>query len=161
MLRIYGVSGLKAHIRKHVKLGETFHTLVQSRSDLFSVPTPPAFALTVLTIVPRFSAPEGRTNSGPMEPDISDNSLQDNTVQQTADDQLKQANFLTNEVYRCINSQGEIFLTSGVVNGITAIRVVSANPLAEEKYIHKAFKILVKTAEGVVADYHAQRGVDR
>lgn len=56
---------------------------------------------------------------------------------------------LTKEVYELINSRGEVYLTSTVVAGIYAIRVVASNPLAEEKYLHKAFGILVKTAEEV------------
>ena len=40
-------------------------------------------------------------------------------------------NALTREVYELINSRGEIFLTSAVVGGTYAIRVVSANPKAE------------------------------
>jgi hypothetical protein len=41
---------------------------------------------------------------------------------------------VTKEVYELVNRQGEIFLTSSVIAGNYAIRVVSANPKAEEKY---------------------------
>ena len=57
---------------------------------------------------------------------------------------------MTQEVYELVNSRGEIFITSSVVNGIYAIRVVSANPLAAEKYVRRAFEILVSTAEEVL-----------
>src|ERR1700712_2987982 len=50
VLRTYGVSGIQAHIRNHVKLGELFHELVLTRDDLFSVVTGPTFALTVITV---------------------------------------------------------------------------------------------------------------
>ncbi|KAI9826132.1 MAG: hypothetical protein M1832_000581 [Thelocarpon impressellum] len=121
VMRTYGVSGLKAHIRSHVVLGEIFAGLIRSRPDLFTVLTKPAFALTALNIV-----------SPPPSPASS-------------------ANHLTKKAYETINARGEIFLTSGVVGGIYAIRVVSANPKTEEKYLRRAFDILVAVAEEVRA----------
>lgn len=56
---------------------------------------------------------------------------------------------LTKDVYELINKRGEIYITSSVVGGDYAIRVVSSNPKAEEKFLHKAFRILVATAEEV------------
>lgn len=53
VLRVYGIEGLKAHIRGHIRIGELFHSLVASRPDLFNVLTTPAFALTVFNVVPR------------------------------------------------------------------------------------------------------------
>ena len=58
-------------------------------------------------------------------------------------------NAITKDVYELINRRGDIFLTSGVVGGTYAIRVVSANPLADEKNVRKAFEVLVDTAEEV------------
>jgi aromatic-L-amino-acid/L-tryptophan decarboxylase len=54
---------------------------------------------------------------------------------------------ITKDVYETVNKRGEIYITSSVVGGVYVIRVVSANPLAEEKYLRKAFKILVETTE--------------
>ncbi|KAH8601652.1 pyridoxal phosphate-dependent transferase [Bisporella sp. PMI_857] len=116
VLRTYGVSGLQAHIRKHVKLGETFASLVKSRQDLFEIITGPDFALTVFNVVGKDKAEEDR---------------------------------LTKEVYELVNKRGEIYITSSVVGGRYAIRVVSANPLAEERYVRRAFDILVETTEEV------------
>jgi aromatic-L-amino-acid decarboxylase len=62
---------------------------------------------------------------------------------------MSEQNKLTQDVYELINKRGEIFITSGVVAGVYAIRVVSANPLATEQNIRKAFEILVDTAEEV------------
>jgi aromatic-L-amino-acid decarboxylase len=62
---------------------------------------------------------------------------------------MSEQNKLTQDVYELINKRGEIFITSGVVAGVYAIRVVSANPLATEQNIRKAFQILVDTAEEV------------
>jgi len=61
----------------------------------------------------------------------------------------KEQDRITKAVYELINSRGKIYLTSTVVGGTYAIRVVSANPMAEEKYIRNAFEILVETAEEV------------
>jgi len=56
---------------------------------------------------------------------------------------------LTRDVYELVNKRGEIYITSTVVGGTYAIRVVSANPMTEEKYIQRAFEILVDTVEEV------------
>ncbi|KAK0101263.1 hypothetical protein ONS95_006442 [Cadophora gregata] len=120
VLRTYGVNGLQAHIRKHVKLGEVFAGLLETRKDLFEIVTGPNFALTVFAITPKG---EGKSQ--------------------------EEKNAVTREVYELINSRGEIFITSSVVGGEYVIRVVSANPLAEEKFLRRAFKILVDTAEEV------------
>ncbi|CAG8959618.1 hypothetical protein HYFRA_00001521 [Hymenoscyphus fraxineus] len=61
----------------------------------------------------------------------------------------KEQNALSKEVYELVNSRGKIYITSSVVAGIYVIRVVSANPKAEEKYLRKAFDILVATTEEV------------
>ncbi len=116
VLRTYGVSGLQAHIRKHVKLGELFNSLLKSRPDIFHIISGPSFALNVFNIKPK-----------------RDESTDD----------------LTKEVYELVNKRGEIYITSSVVGNTYAIRVVSANPLAEEKFVRRAFDILVKTAEEV------------
>ncbi|RDL31396.1 Aromatic-L-amino-acid decarboxylase [Venustampulla echinocandica] len=118
VLRTYGINGLQAHIRNHIKLGELFAGLLKSRQDLFEILTGPSFALTVFrAVLPAGSKAE--------------------------------QNELTKEVYELVNRRGEIYLTSGVVAGIYAIRVVSANPKAEEKYLRKAFDILVATTEEI------------
>ncbi|KAG9228219.1 putative tyrosine decarboxylase 1 [Amylocarpus encephaloides] len=56
---------------------------------------------------------------------------------------------LTRDAYDLINSRGEIYITSSMVAGTYVMRVVSANPKAEEKYLKKAFDILVATTEEV------------
>jgi aromatic-L-amino-acid decarboxylase len=118
VLRTYGINGLQAHIRKHVKLGELYAGLIKSRSDLFEIFTTPAFALTVFNVVPKGSDAE-------------------------------EQNRLTKDVYELVNKRGEIYITSSVVGGVYVIRVVSANPLAEEKNVRRAFEILVETTEEI------------
>lgn len=116
VLRTYGIKGLQAHIRKTLKLGETFAGLLETRKDLFEIITGPSFALTVFNIVPKVSGKEEQDK-------------------------------ITKDVYELVNKRGEIYITSSVVGGVYVIRVVSANPMAEEKYLRKAFKILVETTE--------------
>ncbi|KAL9090293.1 MAG: hypothetical protein Q9165_005326 [Trypethelium subeluteriae] len=140
VMRSYGINGFKAHIRRHVKLGEMFADLIRGRSDLFEVVTPPAFALTVFTVNPR-KGPKGDGRAAEATNDFTPDA---------GDQDIVEANRITKEVYERVNASGEIFLTSGVVAGTYAIRVVSANERAEEKYLRKAFDILVKTAEEVL-----------
>ncbi|MCJ1415755.1 hypothetical protein MMC32_002088 [Xylographa parallela] len=151
VLRTYGANGLRAHIRNHVWLGELFHSLVLSRPDLFSVPTPPAFALTVLTVIPHLKTTNGVQHEVASDAGVSDGLVKTNGVGGKHDGDVGEANAVTKEVYELINARGQIFLTSGVVNGVYAIRVVSANPKAEQKFIRRAFDIIVQTAEEVLA----------
>lgn len=60
------------------------------------------------------------------------------------------ADMATKEVYDLVNRRGEILLTSTVIGGRFVIRINGANPKTEEKYMRKAFEILVRTAEEVL-----------
>ena len=62
-------------------------------------------------------------------------------------DTIEARNKLTRDVYELVLKRGEIYITSSVIGGVYAIRVVSANPLAEEKYVRRAFDILVEATE--------------
>jgi aromatic-L-amino-acid decarboxylase len=123
VLRTYGVNGLRKFIRGHVQLGEYFHGLLKERSDIFTVVTGPAFALTVFVVNP--VKREGATDA------------QD----------LLEGNRVTKEVYEAVNRKGDFFLTSGVLDGVYAIRVVSATENAEEKYLKQLFDVFVQLAE--------------
>ena len=83
------------------------------------------------------------------EPGINEGLVRDDVLPPRDDGSsgVDTANALTKEVYETINSAGEIFLTSSVVKGVYTIRVVSANPKADEQHLRRAFEILVKTAE--------------
>lgn len=129
-MRSYGLNGLKTHIRRTIGLGDLFAELVRGRPDLFEFITRPAFALTVFRIKsPKAVSTVGA--AGVVQPDEA-------------------CSALTKEVAELVNSRGEIFITSSVVAGVAAIRVVSANLAAEEGYVRRAFEILVKTAEKVL-----------
>ncbi|KAK6439982.1 hypothetical protein LTR95_003790 [Oleoguttula sp. CCFEE 5521] len=148
VLRTWGVSGLQQHIGHHINLGKMFADLVRSRDDLFTTFTPPAYALTVFTVNARRrqspSLGEASSNGAHRRPD------QDSLVAiapESRDGDLAAANEATNAVYNIIDERREFFLTSTIIDGVFAIRVVSANPLAEEKYIRQIFDQLVQAAE--------------
>ncbi|KAF7631455.1 putative aromatic-L-amino-acid decarboxylase [Aspergillus flavus] len=133
VMRSYGLNGLKAHVRKTIRVGDEFTSLVRSRSDLFEFITKPAFGLTVFRIKdPRAQANGSAVNGTTI---VKPNEKHD---------------ALTKEVYELINERGEIFITSTVVSGIYAIRVICANEAAEEKYLRRAFEILVETTDEVL-----------
>lgn len=133
VMRSYGLNGMKAHIRKTIELGNTFADLVRGRSDLFEIVTKPAFALTVF----RIKNPQAANGSA-------------NGVTVVQKDEV--ADGITKQVYELINARGQIFITSTVIDGIYVIRVVSANPMAEEKFVRNAFDILVRTTEEVLQE---------
>lgn len=150
VLRTWGVEGLQAHIRHHLKLGDLFADLVESRNDLFSIFTPPAFALTVITVnVRKGQRPhlEAATNGADPRPFEESHRVIDIGAEEG---DLQKANEATKAVFEIIDNKKEFFLTSTVIDGVFSIRVVSANPLAEEKYVRKVFEELVEAAEQVL-----------
>lgn len=151
VLRTWGVEGLQAHIRHHISLGNLFADLVRERSDLFGIFTPPAFALTVLTVnarrgqKPRLEAATNGADSRPYE-----ESHQVIETDEGGEEDLERANEATKAVFEIVDGKKEFFLTSTVIGNVFAIRVVSANPLAEEKYVRMVFQELVEAAEKVL-----------
>lgn len=133
VLRSYGIAGIQSFIRNHITLGEYFHSLIKSREDLFEVLAGPSFALTVIACKPRASG--------------ASNTLSNGDAIDSAKHSLKDANALTKQVYEAINAQGEFFLTSTVVGGQYAIRIVSANMHTEQKYLRRCFDVLVSATE--------------
>ncbi|KAK6837819.1 hypothetical protein RU639_001531 [Aspergillus parasiticus] len=117
VLRSFGLSGLRAHIRNGIQVGIEFAEMLRSRPDLFKIITQPAFALTVFRVW---------------------NTSKSSTVDSEA---------LTRKVYETIHQQGDFFLTSTVVGGVYAIRVVNANQAAHVEHVRKVFGLLVTLAE--------------
>ena len=130
VIRSYGLNGMKAHIRKTIGFGNIFADLIRSRPDLFEIVTRPAFALTVFRIKNPRASNEGSDATVCERNEVADG--------------------ITKKVYELINSRGEIFITSTVIDGVYVIRVVSANPMAEEKNVRNAFEIIVRTTEEVI-----------
>ena len=155
VLRTYGVNGLKEHIRRHIIMGEKFAAWVKERDDLWEIVAPPAFALTVITIAlparSKRSIPNGST-----DPRVNEGVVTSDILPSTSEQNRNRTNVLTKKVYERINSAGEIFLTNGVVKGIYAIRIVSANERADEAHLRRAFDILVDTAEKVISESEAE-----
>ena len=148
VLRSYGVSGLKSHIRNHIRLGLVFHDLVLSRRDLFEILTPPAFALTVLTVKP---VAAGQEDDIPFKNGVSHLGQEERkevtaAILERENRQLQRANAITKSVSEAINATGEIFLTGCVIKGVYAIRVVSGSENTDEQHLRKAFDILVRMA---------------
>jgi aromatic-L-amino-acid decarboxylase len=150
VVRTWGIKGLQEHIRHHVALGNLFTDLVKSRGDLFSILSPPDFALTVLTVNPHMWQNLQLGNGAHGDAAKSEEQHADSNADDTI---LKAANEVTKEVFALIDERKEFFLTSTVVNGVNAIRVVAANPLAEEKYVRKVFEDLVAMTEEVLSKH--------
>ena len=68
-------------------------------------------------------------------------------------DSESMANALTQIVIDRITERGEIFLTGSSAVGKTFLRVVSANPNAEEKYVRQAWEEIVGTSEEVLKEW--------
>ncbi|PGH17470.1 hypothetical protein AJ79_01070 [Helicocarpus griseus UAMH5409] len=128
VMRAYGLSGMKAHIRNGINIGRVFTDLVKGREDLFEIVTKPAFGLTALRV----------------------RGLGENVSNGTVS--MASSGAITKKVCETINARGEVFLTSSVIDGVTVIRVVSGNPMAAEEYVRRAFDILVGVSEEVLAE---------
>ncbi|OJD33240.1 aromatic-l-amino-acid decarboxylase [Diplodia corticola] len=170
VLRAHGADGLRAHIRAHVRLGELFCALVRERADVLELVAGPAFALNVVSVVPRrkwlrsraagaaAAAASGgggggrqrRVSVSASQPDPDHEAYLNDFTSDAEEHALLEANEITKEVYETINKRGEIFLTSGIVGGVYVIRVVASTPRVEERHVRRAFDILVKTAEEVL-----------
>ncbi|KAJ9650621.1 hypothetical protein H2198_010076 [Neophaeococcomyces mojaviensis] len=174
VVRSYGIEGLRAHIRRTVRVGEHCAKLVTESKDgkeLFELVTKPAFGLTCFRIRPdaipralvrRSSALDANSTEN-VETESTMNGSPFGTVEQqdeVAQNQSKQqsltkmqptqaaedlANEFSKQVVETINDQCQLFLTSSSTHGKTFIRVVSGNTNASEEYIEKAFETIVKT----------------
>lgn len=133
VMRTYGVAGLQNHIRRTIDCGEHFAELVRSRPDLFEMFCPPAFALTVFTV-------------NPIIPDHYRG--------------VTRRNAITKEVYEAVNADGEVFITSSVVDGNYVIRVVSGNSKVEKKHYERAFEIICEKVEEAKARERGSRTPD-
>lgn len=146
VLRSYGVSGLRAFIRKHIELGVYFQSLLDGRKDLFKVETEAAFGLVTFQIKPKVET-GAQDGSAANRPDPRHGALQ-NAFQGDAEAQYAEmVNQRTKEVYERVNSKGDFFLTSSVIGGRYVIRVVSATTKSEEKWMKMLFEELVEIAE--------------
>lgn len=123
-----------------MKLGSLFAELVRGRGDLFEIVTEPGFGVTVLRVRGLLAGVNGHDGTNGTNGTTNGTTVLKPDPSSTA---------ITREVYETINAQGEIYLTSSVVAGVYVIRQVCGNPMAEEKYVRRAFEILVDVTEKV------------
>ena len=158
VVRTYGVDELQQHLRHGIDLGNLFADLLRSRSDLFSLFTTPAFGLVVFTVRsakrPPVSANMSNGSSDPRPYQDMDVTVKP----QAANEELEEANSLTKQVFDLVDQNKDFFLTSTIVDGTFAIRVVSANPLAQERYIREVFQLFVDAAEKSIASRTESKG---
>lgn len=174
VLRTYGVEGIRAMIREHVRLGERFAALCRgerARRAGLVVVTGPAFALTVV----RFVAPGGAAAAAqesrgevPASEQATTNGAAQTSEQATMNGFGQTAtpapapaatppvtaasNALTQAIAERINARGQFFLTPAVADGVNCIRVVGANPNTSEESVDAVFETLLETAASVGAE---------
>ena len=153
---------MQEHIERTIGLGEMFAEWVRRRGDLFEIVGTPMFALTCFRIRPEaVSEKENSKSKGLM------NGLAEPTPENAVDPVFEPpaskgnsdslANALTQIVIDRITERGEIFLTGSSAAGKTFLRVVSANPNAEEKYVRLAWEEIVGTSEEVLKEWKGGR----
>lgn len=127
VMRTYGVSGMQAHLRHTMSVGNAFTDLIKCRGDLFEILAPPRFGLTVFRV----------------RPEVGCIAIEGEGEKRT------RANALTKEVYEMLNASGKVYLTSTVLGEVYAIRVVTGAPKADEIFAKRAFQLLVQAVEKV------------
>lgn len=175
VIRTYGVEKMQAMIRRHVALGELFARTVREEcgkggkyEGVLKVVAGPSFALTVVRcLVPMSGGYESVNGNGHIAPTLQNGTTQhddESKVKKKADAEmndfnakaasanLEAENALTKKVIERINERGELFLTPAVADGVYVIRVVSANELADEAHVKRAFEVIVETARECAAE---------
>ena len=162
VMRSYGIKGMQEHIERTIGLGEMFAEWVRRRGDLFEIVGRPIFALTCFRI-----RPEAVSGNGSSESKVLTNGVAKPTPENAVDPVFEPpaskgnsdslANALTQIVIDRITERGEIFLTGSSAAGKTFLRVVSANPNAEEKYVRQAWEDIVGTSEEVLKEFKEGR----
>ncbi|KKA29898.1 hypothetical protein TD95_001492 [Thielaviopsis punctulata] len=131
VLRMVGLKGLRAHLRKGIALAERLAEKLQSRPDLFEIVYGPCYALVVFRLA---------------------RSLKANAEEGSAEDKADR-HARGNKMVEAINAKGEIYLTPSMPGGEFAIRVSTGGANSDEKHIDRAFDVLVK--EAVAATFSA------
>ncbi len=124
VMRTYGAEGLRAYIRRSIRLGERFAAAIAARPALFDILTPPRFALTVFRCAPR----------APGEP-------------------VEATSARTRRVCELINGGGKIWVTGTTLEGsVSAIRVMTGNFSTHEEHVDGAIAVCVEAAEQVLRE---------
>jgi len=150
VMRSYGLQGMRDYITYTCKLGDMFAESVRSRPDLFEIIAKPQFALTCFRVRPSaLSNSEGDpvvvdgTTDPAFDPAFDPATASEEQVE-------TEANAVTKEITDLINASGEVYIGNSSVAGKTFIRVVSANPQAQEIYVRRCWDIVLKTTEEVL-----------
>ncbi|KAF8317412.1 hypothetical protein DL93DRAFT_2154308 [Clavulina sp. PMI_390] len=143
VLRSYGIEGFQAHIRKGVRLGIYFESLIRS-SKLLELYTPRNLSLVVFRLSHAFLTRYPR----PILGDIS-NGFGALSIVSTE----KQLNDLNLELHKRITEGPDgIFITRTELNGHVALRMAMGNERALEKHVKQAFDVFEKRAAEVLRD---------
>ncbi|KNZ72280.1 Tyrosine decarboxylase 1 [Termitomyces sp. J132] len=119
VFRSFGVEGFKKYIRKTIALNQHFAEFVAS-SDMFSLVTPPSFALSVFRLDPKLRSLEQPSHS------------------------LDILNKLNKLFYSRLTARQDILLTSTVLNGVYCIRFAVGSARTELLHIKQACELLVE-----------------
>lgn len=173
VVRTYGIEGLRAHIRRTVRCGQYFESLVTDSDegkDLFELVSKPAFGLTCFRIRPG-AIPSSLLKPKPaqigdvqesVETEVAINGSPFGTIeQQETSSQAKLdsksykaaeelANTLSKQVVEDINDRGRLFLTSSSTHGKNFIRVVSGSTNTNDKAMADAFSTIVETTRDLL-----------
>ncbi|KAI8853590.1 pyridoxal phosphate-dependent transferase [Chytridium lagenaria] len=131
VMRSYGLTGIREHIRKHVAQAHLMTKHVTSLPNLFRLTTGPNFALITFQVLPHSSTPADAVDA--------------------------EANLITKEVHSRINAEGTLFLTHTIVLGQDVIRFVSGSPATTDEHVNRAFEVIKKIAEEVVEERRKAR----
>ncbi|KAF7979481.1 hypothetical protein HWV62_42313 [Athelia sp. TMB] len=126
VLRSYGVEGFRAHIRKCIELNQLFVSLIEE-SDIFTLVTPPSFALSVFRLV--FPGSKGKEDTVESEASL---------------DALNRA------FHKALSARTDIFLTQTVLNGTFCLRFAVGSQRTEKADIRWAFEVAQEVGKAVL-----------
>lgn len=132
VLRSYGAEGFRAYIRKTIGLSQHFVSLVQA-SPMFSLVTPPSFAMSVFRLTP--ALPEELSH----------------TQAEAELDTLNRA------YYARLSARPDIFLTQTLLNGTFCVRFAVGAARTTEAHIEHAWQVLQDEAGLAVKEWEEAR----
>lgn len=173
VVRSYGLTGLRGHIRRTVRLGMGFEGLIRWSDKLFKIVAQPAFGLVCFRVkeeAVRKALEENKSVKIPGNGSAGDKEIETETTmnespfgsneqQEPSDNKSSSAtksltettNALTKAIVETINDSGTLFLTSSHTHGKTFIRVVSGNENGTEETMMRAFDRIVSVTEESLA----------
>lgn len=123
VLRLYGVTNLRAYIRNHIDLAKHFEELVRGDAK-FEIMAPRIFALVCFRLLPPSDDPD------------NDNGYT-----------------LNSRLLEAVNNSGHIYLSHTVLSNTFTLRFVVGAPLTEQQHVSAAWKILQDQAVILLKSY--------